>query len=59
MISQYLQQFNLNEFAEVLYKNGWTVIDIYKDLTLNDLIEMGFKKGHINTWKKLVNSNLI
>jgi hypothetical protein len=57
-ILQFLKPLNLGEFTDVFYQNGWTVPELYADMTLEDLTEMGFKKGHLNTWRKRVNPDI-
>lgn len=49
---QFLAAIGLEKFAKAFEDEGWTDPAEFKSITLDNLATMGFKSGHINTWKK-------
>ena len=54
-----LNEWKLQEYQVILEKQGYGSISTWKDLTVNDLIELGFKTGHAKRFVRNVKSNII
>lgn len=52
---QMLAKYKLGKFWQVLEDEGWDDPEQWADLTDDDLTEMGFKKGNINKFRKMLN----
>jgi len=49
-----LKKYKLGKFWETLEDEGWDDPESWPDLTDDDLLEMGFKKGNINKFRKML-----
>jgi len=52
---QMLTKYKLGKFWAKLEEEGWDDPEEWADLTDDDLTEMGFKKGNINRFRKMLN----
>lgn len=53
---QLLDEYKLGNYADKLERDGYDDPVDWKDIMDQDLLEMGFKKGHMKKWKRMVAS---